>query len=78
MYFQCYLLVGFALNMLVALFLGNYGISMNPRAIRVVALAALGTLYCRGSWVHVNPVVPSNRVTNLYVAHMDMKLGIHV
>ena len=53
MYFQCFfLLVGFALNMLVTPFLGNYGISMNPRAIRVVALAALGTLQCRGPWVH--------------------------
>ena len=46
MYFQCFLLIGFALNMLVSPFLGNYGISMNPRAIRVVALAALGTLQC--------------------------------
>ena len=68
MYFQCFLLVGFALNMLVTPFLGNYCISMNPRAIRVVDFAALGTLQCGGPWVHSNPVVPSNRVTNLYVA----------
>ena len=52
MYFQCFLLVGFALNMLVTPFLGNYGISMNPRVIRVVALVALGTLQCRGPCVH--------------------------
>ena len=45
MYFQ---FVGFALNMLVTPFLGNYGISMNPQAIRVVALAVLGTLQCGG------------------------------
>ena len=38
MCFQCFLLVGFALNMLVTPFLGNYCISMNPRAIRVVAV----------------------------------------
>ena len=48
MCFQCFLLVGFALNMLVTPFLGNYCISMNPRAIRVV---------------------PSNRVTNLYLVY---------
>ena len=52
MYFQCFLLVGFALNMLVTPFLGNYGISMNPQAIRVFAFAALGTLQCRDHWVH--------------------------
>ena len=34
MYFQCFLLVGFALNMLVTPYiLGNSGISMNPQAI---------------------------------------------
>ena len=53
--------------MLVTPFLGNYRISMNPRAICVVALAALGTLQCGGPWVHRNPVVPSNGVTDLYV-----------
>ena len=64
MYFQCFLLVGFALNMLVTPYLGNYSISMNPRAIRVVALAALGTLQCGGPW---DPLVPSNRVYIIYL-----------
>ena len=52
MYFQCFLLVGFALHMLVTPFLRNYGISMNPQAVRVVALTVLGTLQCGGPWVH--------------------------
>ena len=47
-----FLLVGFALNMLFTPFLGNYGISMNPRAICIFALAVLVTLQCRGPWVH--------------------------
>ena len=41
-----------ALNMLVLRILGNYVISINPQAIRVVALAALGTLQRRGPRVH--------------------------
>lgn len=59
--------VGSALNMLITPYTRELQDFSEPSGHPYSGLAVFGTPQFRGSWVHWNPVVPSHRVTNLYV-----------